>query len=138
WSAPSGSREALPAGGWPRRPAISTLSPMSSPQGRPFAPQLSTRSGHLREASLLRSLTQRVERFPDGINLGQGVCDLEMPDVLRGAAIRSIREDRATYTPFGGLPELRSAIAERTARRQGVVYQPDEIVVTVGASAALF
>src|SRR5690606_3900674 len=49
-----------------------------------------------------------------------------------------IREDRATYTPFGGLPELRSAIAERTARRQGVVYQPDEIVVTVGASAALF
>lgn len=103
-----------------------------------FTPRLSERSGHLREASLLRSLTQRVARFPDGINLGQGVCDLEMPELLRQAAMRSIREDRATYTPFGGLEELRVAIAERMLRRQGVAYEPDQIVVTVGASAALF
>lgn len=113
---------------------------MSQPAPRDprFSPHLSARSGHLREASLLRSLTQRVARFADGINLGQGVCDLEMPEVLRSAAIRSIREDRATYTPFGGLEALREAIAERTLRRQGVTYGADQIVVTIGASAALF
>src|SRR4029453_18242677 len=92
---------------WPRRPPSTTVWAMSGASPRtsiPTArPRLSSRTRHLREASLLRSLTQRVAAFPDGINLGQGVCDLEMPDVLRAAAVRSLREDRATYTPFGGL-----------------------------------
>jgi aminotransferase len=115
---------------------------MSEPSRRlpdaPFRPPLSSRTGHLREASLLRSLTQRVSAFADGINLGQGVCDLEMPDVLRAAAIRSLREDRATYTPFGGLEALRAEVAARMRRRYGVAYEPDEVVITIGASAALF
>jgi len=116
--------------------AMSGASPRTSiPTARS---RLSSRTGHLREASLLRSLTQRVAAFPDGINLGQGVCDLEMPDVLRAAAVRSLREDRATYTPFGGLEPLRAQISERMRRRHGVAYETDEIVVTVGASAALF
>jgi aminotransferase len=114
---------------------MSGLSPRTAPQARV---RLSSRTGHLREASLLRSLTQRVSAFPDGINLGQGVCDLEMPDVLRAAAIRSLREDRATYTPFGGLETLRAEIAKRMRRRYDVAYELDEIVVTIGASAALF
>lgn len=99
---------------------------------------LSRRTGHLREASLLRALTERVARYEDGINLGQGVCDLEMPATLREAAIRSIREDRATYTPFGGIEPLRREIAARMRRRHGLEYGPEQIVVTVGASAALF
>lgn len=115
-----------------------TAGDLSRVRTKPFAPRLSARTGHLREASLLRSLTQRVNAFADGINLGQGVCDLDMPDVLREAAVRSVREDRATYTPFGGLETLRRAISERTLRRYGVAYAMDEIVVTIGASAALF
>ncbi len=101
-------------------------------------PRLSQRTAHLREASLLRALTEKVAAHADGINLGQGVCDLEMPEALREAAIRSIREDRATYTPFGGVPRLREAIAARMRRRHGLEYAAGQVVVTVGASAALF
>ena len=101
-------------------------------------PRLSQRTAHLREASLLRALTEKVAAHADGINLGQGVCDLEMPEALREAAIRSIREDRATYTPFGGVPRLREAIAARMRRRHGLEYTAGQVVVTVGASAALF
>jgi aminotransferase len=105
---------------------------------RDFTYRLSARTTHLREASLLRALTVKVSAFADGINLGQGVCDLDMPEVLRQAAIRSIREDRATYTPYAGLEKLRQAIAERMRRRYDLHYDDDDIVVTVGASAALF
>ena len=55
-------------------------------------PPLSARTRHLREASLLRTLTEKVSVFADGINLGQGVCDLDMPEELRRATIASINE----------------------------------------------
>jgi len=97
---------------------------------------LSKRSSHLREAGILRALTLKVKSFPDGINLGQGVCDLEMPDVLREAAIDSIAHDRATYTNYAGLEVLRKEIARRYSERYDIRYGMDEIVVTTGASGA--
>jgi aspartate/methionine/tyrosine aminotransferase len=101
-----------------------------------FTPRLSERTSHLREAGILRQLTLKVAAFSDGINLGQGVCDLDMPEVLREAAVASIRTDRATYTSFAGVSELRKQIARRTKARYGLDYADDEIVVTVGSSMA--
>lgn len=98
--------------------------------------RLSRRTAHLREASILRALTLKVNALPDGINLGQGVCDLEMPRELRLGAVESIFKDRATYTAFGGIKPLREVIVRRMQERYGLAYDPDEVVVTVGASAA--
>jgi aminotransferase len=97
---------------------------------------LSHRSAHLREASILRALTLKVHAFADGINLGQGVCDLEMPRPLRLGAVESIFRDRATYTPYGGIRPLREAISARYRDRYGLVYGADDVVVTVGSSMA--
>lgn len=97
---------------------------------------LSRRTNHLREASILRALTLKVNAFDDGINLGQGVCDLAMPEPLRTAAVRSLHEDRATYTNFAGIRELREQIIRRMEARYGLTYGMDEIVVTVGSSMA--
>lgn len=96
----------------------------------------SSRTDHLREASILRALTLKVQAFDDGINLGQGVCDLEMPEVLRQAAIRSLTDDRATYTNYAGVKPLREQITRRMRDRYGLEYGMDEIVVTVGSSMA--
>lgn len=104
--------------------------------GPPDDTRLSKRSAHLREAGILRALTLRVAGYPDGLNLGQGVCDLEMPRELRLAAVESLFRDRATYTPWGGLPELRRAIAARTRERYGLGYGDDDVVVTIGSSMA--
>ncbi len=101
-----------------------------------FQARLSARTAHLREAGILRQLTLKVAAYPDGLNLGQGVCDLEMPPLLRAAAVDSLFKDRATYTPFAGVPELRDAIRKRTERRYGLDYADDEVVVTVGSSMA--
>lgn len=97
---------------------------------------LSSRSAHLREAGILRQLTLEVQKHNDGINLGQGVCDLDMPDELRDAATLSIRKDRATYTPYAGIPEVRAAVAARVKARYGLDYGPDGVCVTVGSSMA--
>src|SRR5262245_4452437 len=97
---------------------------------------LSERSAHLREASILRALTLRVSAFPDGINLGQGVCDLEMPRPLRLGTVESIFKERATYTPYGGIRPLREVISRRYASRYGLQYGPDDVVVTIGSSMA--
>lgn len=100
----------------------------------PFS-KLASRRAHLARENILRALTKRIDAVPGGINLGQGVCDLDMPAPLREGALRSLREDRATYTPFAGIFELREAISERMLA-QGLPYQPDDIVVTLGSSAA--
>ena len=97
---------------------------------------LSARSGHLREASILRGMTLKVNSFGDGINLGQGICDLEMPRELRLAAVESLFRDRATYTPYAGIRPLREIICERAWKRFGLEYGVDDVVVTIGATAA--
>jgi aminotransferase len=97
---------------------------------------LSERSAHLREASILRALTLKVQAFHDGINLGQGVCDLEMPRPLRLGTVESIFKERATYTPYGGIRPLREVIARRYEQRYGLRYEADDVVVTIGSSMA--
>ena len=97
---------------------------------------LSRRTSHLREASILRALTLKVNALDDGINLGQGVCDLEMPRPLRLAAVESLLHDRATYTNFAGVLPLREQIVRRMKERYGLEYDVGEVVVTVGSSMA--
>lgn len=101
-----------------------------------FEPGLSARSAHLREANLLRAMTLKVNAFDDGINLGQGVCDLDMPRTLRLAAVESLFVDRATYTAYAGIRPLREQICRRTEERYGLRYGVDDIVVATGSSGA--
>src|SRR5688572_10937933 len=83
-----------------------------------------TRRAHLDQGNLLRSLTLVVNGVPGGINLGQGVCDLDTPLPLREGAIASIDGgDRQLYTPYAGLPELRAAIAKKLQRHNGLPYE---------------
>ena len=58
--------------------------------GMPFR-KLASRRAHLAQENILRALTKRIDAVPGGINLGQGVCDLDMPAPLREGAMRSLR-----------------------------------------------
>src|SRR5262245_13337304 len=94
-------------------------------------PPRSSRSAHLRDASILRALTLTVGEFADGINLETVVCDLETPRPLRLGAVESLFRDRATDTHYGGIPALREAIAARTRSRYGLAYSADDVCVTI-------
>jgi aminotransferase len=72
-----------------------------------------------------------------GLNLGQGICDLPTPPLVRDGAIAAIREQKSTYSFAVGARELREAIARKLARDNGLRADPaTEICVTVGASGA--
>ena len=84
----------------------------------------------------IRAMTRECQRL-GGINLGQGICDLPTPPVVRDAAIRAIEERRSTYSYPEGLAELRGAIAGKLARDNGLTVDPArEVVVTAGSAAA--
>lgn len=71
------------------------------------------------------------------IYLNIGEPDFTAPPLVQAAAERAIREGRSQYTPATGLLRLRHAISGWYASRFGLDIDPQRIVVTAGASAAL-
>ncbi len=72
-----------------------------------------------------------------GVNLAQGVCDTEVPEVVAEGAIAAIRNGLNIYTRLDGIARLRRAIAAKMARTQGLDLDPDrEVLVTSGATGA--
>src|SRR5688572_20497111 len=105
----------------------------------PLTWRTAARRAHLDQGNLLRSLTLVINGVPGGINLGQGVCDLDSPDPLVRGAIASIDGgDRQLYTPYAGLPELRAAIAKKLQLHNGLQYEAKNVAVCTGSSGAFF
>ncbi|HEX3577493.1 MAG TPA: pyridoxal phosphate-dependent aminotransferase [Thermoanaerobaculia bacterium] len=82
----------------------------------------------------IRRMSRECERV-EGINLGQGICDLPtLPELIDGAC-DAIRANKATYSKFEGIDVLRERIARKVERHNGFTADPaKEIVVTVGSS----
>ncbi len=115
------------------------MSAAPDPAVHPAFSRTAARRAHLDRGNLLRSLTLVINKVPGGINLGQGVCDLDAPKPLLDGARRSIDGgDRQLYTPYLGLPELRAAIAAKLRRQNGLHYGPENVAVTTGSSGAFF
>lgn len=71
------------------------------------------------------------------IYLNIGEPDFTAPVLVQAAAERAIHDGRSQYTQATGLPALRRAISGWYASRFGLDIDPDRIVITAGASAAL-
>ena len=75
----------------------------------------------------------------DVIGFGAGEPDFATPDVIVQAAIEACRDPRMHhYTPAGGLPELKEAIAAKTARDSSFAVSPGQVLVTNGGKQAVF
>jgi aspartate aminotransferase len=73
------------------------------------------------------------------IGFGAGEPDFPTPDYIVEAAQRACAEPRFhKYTPAAGLPELRKAVAEKTARDSGLVVQPEQVLITNGGKQAVY
>jgi aspartate aminotransferase len=73
------------------------------------------------------------------IGFGAGEPDFPTPDYIVEAAQRACAEPRFhKYTPAAGLPELREAIAAKSARDSGLVISPGQVLVTNGGKHAVF
>ncbi|MGI4755969.1 MAG: pyridoxal phosphate-dependent aminotransferase [Janthinobacterium lividum] len=73
------------------------------------------------------------------INMAQGICDTEVPAVVREAAKEAIDGGNNIYTRLDGIARLRNAVAADWQRRRGFPVDPDrEVMVTSGATGALY
>src|SRR5207245_1804611 len=72
------------------------------------------------------------------IHLEIGEPDFDTPPDITEAAVRALQGGATHYGPAAGIPELREAIAEDTARRRGARATPEMVVVTPGAKPIMF
>jgi len=74
----------------------------------------------------------------DIIGLGAGEPDFDTPDHVKQAAIQAIEAGFTKYTAVDGIPELKDAIIAKFKRDNGLDYQPNQILVSVGGKQSCF
>lgn len=73
------------------------------------------------------------------IGFGAGEPDFPTPDYIVEAAIAAARQPRFhRYSPAGGLPELKEAIAAKTKRDSGYEAAASQVLVTNGGKQAVY
>ena len=73
------------------------------------------------------------------IGLGAGEPDFDTPENIKEAAIKAIRDGKASkYTAVDGIPELKAAIARKFKRENDLTYKPSQIIVGTGGKQVLY
>ena len=73
------------------------------------------------------------------IGFGAGEPDFATPDHIVQAAIAACSDPvNHRYTPAGGMPALKEAIAQKTLRDSGYEVSPDQVVITNGGKHAVY
>ncbi|MEM7232143.1 MAG: pyridoxal phosphate-dependent aminotransferase, partial [Planctomycetota bacterium] len=86
----------------------------------------------------IRSMSVECDKR-GGINLAQGVCDTEIPEVVRAGVPAAIDAGFNIYTRYDGLDKLRNAIAKKLSEENGLEFDPEtEIVASIGSTGAFY
>ena len=99
------------------------------------APALAQRTNHLQQSNI-RAVTDQVNAV-DGINLGQGICDLPTPERIKQRTQQAIADDKSIYSHYAGIKSLRAGILEKMQSYNGLpATSVDEVMVSNGATGA--
>lgn len=92
--------------------------------------------------SATMAVTSRAKQLKaegvDVISFGAGEPDFDTPDFIKSAAIEALQAGKTKYTPAAGIVELRTAIAEKLQRENGLTYTPDQVIVNIGAKHSVY
>ncbi len=87
---------------------------------------------------VLEKASEMERKGENIIHLEVGEPDFETPKCIKEACLKAIREGRTKYTHSLGLPELREAIGEHFAQKYHKEISPQQIIITMGSSPAMF
>ncbi|ADV84951.1 pyridoxal phosphate-dependent aminotransferase [Terriglobus saanensis] len=86
--------------------------------------------------SEIRAMTAECQRM-GGVNLAQGVCDTDPPEVVLREAKAAMDAGFNQYTRMEGIERLRVAVAAEVSARHGLGVDPEgEVLITSGATGA--
>ncbi|MFD1537328.1 pyridoxal phosphate-dependent aminotransferase [Nonomuraea guangzhouensis] len=105
-------------------------------------PRISTRISAISESATLAVDAKAKAMKAAGrpvIGFGAGEPDFPTPDYIVEAAVAAAHDPRFhKYTPAGGLPELKKAIAAKTLRDSGYQVEASQVLVTNGGKQAVY
>ena len=74
----------------------------------------------------------------DVVNLTSGEPDFPTPRHIKEAAIKAIEANQTRYTPVQGDPDLLRAVARKFSLRNGLHFEPEQILISNGARQSVF
>ena len=72
------------------------------------------------------------------IGLGAGEPDFDTPENIVAAAKKALDNGHTKYTPIPGTLELRKAICDKFERDNGLIYTPDQVIVSCGGKQVIY
>ena len=106
------------------------------------ARRVSVRIGGIAESATLAVDAKAKAKKAAGediVGFGAGEPDFPTPaKVVAAAAAACLEVRNHRYTPAGGLPELKAAIAAKTLRDSGFAIKPSQVLVTNGGKQAVY
>ncbi|MEW1906905.1 pyridoxal phosphate-dependent aminotransferase [Kitasatospora sp. NPDC085895] len=109
---------------------------------RPADRRVSARIGAIAESATLAVDAKAKALKAAGrpvIGFGAGEPDFPTPGYIVEAAVAACRDPKNhRYTPAGGLPELKAAIAAKTLRDSGYEVDASQVLVTNGGKQAIY
>src|SRR5687768_6433259 len=88
------------------------------------------------DASGIRKVFDLAAKMKDPINLSIGLPDFDVPDVVKNAAIESIRAGHNRYTQTQGIAPLRERLRADLSKEFG--RDVGDVLITSGVSGGLF
>ena len=117
-------------------------SPAAATASNPRDRRLSRRIGAIAESATLKVDAKAKALKAEGrpvIGFGAGEPDFPTPAYIVEAAVAACKDPKNhRYTPAGGLPELKKAIAAKTKRDSGLEVEPAQVLVTNGGKQAIY
>jgi aspartate aminotransferase len=74
----------------------------------------------------------------DVVGFGAGAPDFDTPDYIKDAAIKALKAGKTKYTAAAGIIELRTAIADKLKKENGLEYSPDQVIVNIGGKHSIY
>ena len=74
----------------------------------------------------------------DVASLAAGEPDFDTPSFIKDAAKAALDAGFTKYTPTGGIPELKAAIASKLEKENKLSYTPEQVLVSCGAKHSLY
>jgi len=102
---------------------------------------LSKRASSIKPSPTL-ALTAKVKSLKakgvDIVGFEAGEPDFDTPRYIKQAAIKAIEKGFTKYTPASGIDELKKAVCERLKAKNGLEYEPAQILISCGAKHCLY
>lgn len=89
------------------------------------------------QLSGIRRFYNKVIKEKNAISLTLGQPDFHVPEHVKNAMIKAISDNKTVYTENAGIFQLRAEIS-KYLKCQDILFEPDEICMTIGGSEALF